>query len=169
MTHSSLRARQDPLKQKYRDDPASASVTMRAEGQVDLPSFACHIQSPHGPITAGLHPAAGGSGSEACSAEMLLESLVACAGVTLAAVASAMALPLLSAKIIAEGTMDFRGTLAVDRLTPVGLTEIHLTFDLQGDLSQEQREKLLQLTERYCVIFQTLKQPIPIHSGVVGR
>ena len=157
-----LKAIQGPIKDKYRNDPASACVTIRSVGSVDVPNQHCTITSDAGTIRAGLHPAAGGSSSDACSAEMLLESLVACAGVTFAAVATNMSVSVRSCKIQAEGDMDFRGTLGVDRAAPVGLIGIRLQFQIDSDAEPADLEKLISLTERYCVIYQTLTKGVPI-------
>jgi uncharacterized OsmC-like protein len=159
MNADELRTLQAPLKQRYRDDAASARIAARAEAVLDMGDIACTIASPHGEIRAGLHPAAGGSGALACSADMLLEALVACAGVTLRAVATAMGIPLRSGRIVAEGTWDARGTLGVDRAAPIGLTDIALRFALDTDADDEKRARLIATTERYCVILQTLKNP----------
>ncbi len=159
MTADELRALQAPLKEKYRLDPASAVQQCRAEGELDVPQLACRITPCAANRPAGLHPAAGGDGTLACSGDMLLESLVACAGVTLCAVATAMQIDLRGGTVVATGEMDFRGTLGVDRQTPVGLTEIRLAFRLDTDAPDEQLDKLIQLTERYCVVYQTLAQP----------
>ena len=128
-------------------------------GVIKPETITCRVDSPHGKIEAGLHPATGGSGEWACSGDMLLESLVSCAGVTLAAVATAMKIPLLGGTVRAEGALDFRGTLGVNRETPIGFSEIRLSFDLDTDADDEQLATLIKLTERYCVVFQTLKQP----------
>lgn len=159
MTADDLKALQAPLKERYKSDPASAEVTFRAEGKLGTDALTCLVDSWKGPIEAGLHPAAGGDGSWACSGDMLLESLVACAGVTLQAVATAMSIPLRGGTIRAEGTLDFRGTLGVSKEVPVGVKSVKLTFDLDSDAPPEQLDKLTQLTERYCVIYQTLKSP----------
>lgn len=159
MTADELRALQTPLKEQYRSDPGSAVQQCHAEGRLDVPQVACHIRSSAAERPAGLHPAAGGDGTLACSGDMLLESLVACAGVTLCAVATAMQIELRGGTVIATGEMDFRGTLGIDRETPVGLTDIRLRFRLDTDAPDEQLDKLIQLTERYCVIYQTLVQP----------
>jgi uncharacterized OsmC-like protein len=154
-----LRALQAPLKQRYRDAPETALVTARAEATLDPDNVACTIQAWHHTVTAGLHPATGGDGSQACSADMLLEALVACAGVTLRAVATAMGITLHSGKVIAEGTWDARGTLGIDRAAPVGLTDITLRFEIDADADAAKRARLIETTERYCVIYQTLKSP----------
>lgn len=159
MTGDELRARQTPLKQRYRDDPASATATLEARGVLDFDRIACRLEGDRSNRPAGLHPLAGGDGSCACSAEMLLESLVGCAGTTLCAVATAMGLPVTAGTITASGRLDFRGTLGVDRATPVGFTEIRLEFHLETTAAPEQVDKLIQLTERYCVVFQTLRSP----------
>ena len=158
MDPTELKALQAPLKERYREDPASAVVTLRAEGQLS-DALACSVATSRAIVEAGLHPATGGSGAQACSGDMLLQALVACAGVTLNAVATALALPLTAATVRAEGDLDFRGTLGVDKTAPVGFKDIRLTFDLAGDLTAEQRDTLVRLTERYCVIYQTLRQP----------
>ena len=159
MDAETLRTLQAPLKARYREDPATARVTARAGATLDLTDIACAVPSWHGSTTAGLHPAAGGSGEQACSADMLLEALVACAGVTLRAVATAMGITLRSARVIAEGVWDARGTLGVDKAAPVGLTEISLRFELDSDAEPAKLERLVATTERYCVIFQTLRNP----------
>jgi uncharacterized OsmC-like protein len=159
MTAEKLRALQAPLKQRYKDNPASAVVRMTARGQLDVERVACRIESSRAELVAGLHPAAGGDGTFACAAEMLLESLIGCAGTTLCAVATALAVPVTGGTITATGTMDFRGTLGVDRNAPVGLTEIELAFTLDSTATSEQVEKLLALTERYCVVLRTLQTP----------
>jgi uncharacterized OsmC-like protein len=162
MTADELKAVQGPIKARYREDPAAAVVSMTAAGDIADSTISCRVKTFAGPIDAGLHPAAGGDGSWACSGEMLLEALVACAGVTLKAVATAMAIPLRAARVCAEGELDFRGTLGVDRETPVGFRSLRLTFQIESDAPPEQTEKLVQLTERYCVIYQTLKNPPPV-------
>ena len=159
MNADDLRALQAPLKQSYREDPAKARVPARAEGRLDVDGLACAVKIWKGETTAGLHPAGGGSGELACSADMLLEALVGCAGVTLAAVATAMSIPITGAKIVAEGVWDARGTLGVDRAVPVGLTEIALRFEIASDAPAEKIAKLVDLAERYCVIAQTLRAP----------
>lgn len=156
MKSEELKAVQAPLKDGYRENPESAIVTMRAEGLVEVAGQACTLNSFAGTVRAGLHEAAGGSGAEACSGELLLESLVACAGVTFAAVATNMDLAVRSCKIVAEGEMDFRGTLGIDRNVPVGLTSVRLVFQVDSDLEEATLNKLIGLTERYCVIYQTL-------------
>jgi uncharacterized OsmC-like protein len=160
MTADDLRARQAPLKQLYRDDPAAAQIPSRAEGTLVVDDVACQVRIHKDRATmAGLHPAGGGSGEEACSADMLLEALVGCAGVTLSAVATAMAIPIRGGKVIAEGVWDARGTLGVDKTAPVGITDIRLIFEIDSDAEPEKIERMIQLAERYCVIAQTLNHP----------
>jgi uncharacterized OsmC-like protein len=153
-----LRAIQAPLKDQYREQPASAMVTLRAQSRIDE-GITCKVETGRALVTAGLHPATGGDGFSACSGDMLLEALVACAGVTLRAVATALDIELRDATITAEGDLDFRGTLAVAKDAPVGFQDIRLAFDLDTDASEEQLDALLRLTERYCVVYQTLRQP----------
>ena len=155
MTADDIRALQAPLKERYRQSAEAALVTLRAVGHVDAENVACRIERRAGDV-AGLHPATGGTGAELCSGDMLLEALVACAGVTLKAVATAMDIPLRAATVRAEGDVDFRGTLGVDKTVPVGFKIIRLTFELDTDAPQEKLDTLLKLTERYCVVFQTL-------------
>jgi uncharacterized OsmC-like protein len=157
MDAEALRALQAPLKARYRDDPGAALVTLSAEGDVDESGLACKVETGRALVTAGLHPATGGSGLEACSGDMLLEALVACAGVTLKAVATAIGVELRSAHLRAEGDLDVRGTLGVDRDAPVGFRAIRLSFTLDSDAPAEALDQLLKLTERYCVVLQTLK------------
>ncbi|MCU1676927.1 MAG: peroxiredoxin [Frankiales bacterium] len=155
MDVTELRTIQAPLKERYRNDPASAVLTLRASGEVGH-GVTCSVQTGRALAEAGLHPAAGGTGAQLCSGDMLLEALVACAGVTLAAVATALEIELRSARVHAEGDLDFRGTLAVDRGAPVGFTGIRLRFELDTDADDALLASLLKLTERYCVVFQTL-------------
>jgi uncharacterized OsmC-like protein len=162
MDADALRALQAPLKQRYREEPAAALITLKAEGKVDEAAVACKVETGRALTTAGLHPATGGSGLEACSGDMLLEALVACAGVTLKAVATAIDVELRSASVRAEGDLDFRGTLGVDREAPVGFREIRLTFDIQSDAPRDKLDQLLKLTERYCVVLQTLRAAPPV-------
>lgn len=159
MNADELRATQAPLKQLYRDKPEAALIPARAQGSLDPSEIAIVVDAWHGKVTAGLHKAGGGSGDLACSADMLLEALVGCAGVTLRAVATAMGVTIRGGKVIAEGLWDARGTLGVDRATPVGLTEITLRFEVDSDADQAKLERMIQTTERYCVILQTLKTP----------
>ena len=151
-----LRALQAPLKDQYRSDPDKAVITLKAQGTLDDQHIACKVETGRALAVAGLHPATGGSGAELCSGDMLLEALVACAGVTLKAVATALEIPLRSGKIKAEGDLDFRGTLGVDKAAPVGFRAIRLALDLDTDAPQDKVDQLLKLTERYCVVFQTL-------------
>jgi len=156
MNAEQLKALQAPIKDRYKKDPAAAVITLRAQGRIGE-GIACHVDTGKALIEAGLHPATGGTGLQACSGDMLLEALVACAGVTIRAVATALAIPLRDAKLTAEGDLDFRGTLGVAKDAPVGFREIRLKFDLDSDGSEEQLKKLLELTERYCVVMQTIR------------
>lgn len=156
MDATSLRALQAPLKDRYRETPDAAVVTLRAKGSLDDTGVACKVETGRALAVAGLHPATGGSGAELCSGDMLLEALVACAGVTLKAVATALEIPLRAGTVSAEGDLDFRGTLGVDKEAPVGFRAIRLSFALDTDAPQEKLDQLLKLTERYCVVFQTL-------------
>jgi len=153
-TTEELRAIQEPLKQRYRDDPATAVVTLKADGTLD-DGVACTVDTGRALVQAGLHPATGGSGLLACSGDMLLQALVACAGVTMRAVATSLGLSV-SGSVHAEGDLDFRGTLSVDKEAPVGFTSIRLNFALETEADEDQLATLLRLTERYCVVFQTL-------------
>jgi len=159
MDAEELRALQAPLKERYRAEPAAAKVTLRAQGALDDAAIACKVESGRAIAAAGLHPATGGGGAELCSGDMLLEALVACAGVTLKAVATAIGVSIRSGRVSAEGDIDFRGTLGVAKDAPVGFNDIRLTFDLVTDATQDQLDTLLKLTERYCVVLQTLKRP----------
>src|SRR6476469_11203909 len=161
MNAETLRSLQAPLKEKYRQEPNTALVTLRAEGRLGE-GVTCKIETGKARVAAGLHPATGGDGRSACSADMLLEALVGCAGVTLSAVATALSIPLRNATIRAEGDLDFRGTLGVSKDVPVGFKQIRLHFDLDTDASDQQIGNLLRLTERYCVVYQTLSQPADI-------
>jgi uncharacterized OsmC-like protein len=156
-----LQAVQKPLKDRYREEPESALLTLRAQGELDEQHIACSVATGRAIVEAGLHPATGGTGTLACSGDMLLEALVACAGVTLRSVATSMELDV-SGSVQAEGDLDFRGTLGVDREAPVGFTAIRLHFELSSDESEEALEKLLELTERYCVVGQTLAGGVPV-------
>jgi uncharacterized OsmC-like protein len=158
MNAEELRALQRPCKEKYRSAPEAALITLHAQGRLGE-GLTCKVETGKVLVAAGLHPATGGSGTSACSGDMLLEALVACAGVTLNSVATALGIALRDATIHAEGDLDFRGTLGVDKSAPVGFTAIRLRFDLDTDAPQDQIEKLRQLTERYCVVYQTLRQP----------
>jgi uncharacterized OsmC-like protein len=161
MDSSELKALQAPLKERYRSAPQAALITLKAQGRLGE-NVTCSVATARAMVEAGLHPATGGTGQSACSGDMLLEALVACAGVTLNAVATALGLKLDGATIRAEGDLDFRGTLGIDKNAPVGFRDIRLFIDLEGDLSDEQRSTLLKLTERYCVVYQTLRNPPPI-------
>lgn len=156
MNADELRALQAPLKTRYRDTPDAAVITLKAAGELDSDKIVCKVDTGRALVEAGLHPATGGNGLAACSGDMLLEALVACAGVTLKAVATALAIPLRSGKVSAEGDLDFRGTLGVAKDAPVGFREIRLSFAVDTDANEEQLATLLKLTERYCVVFQTI-------------
>ena len=168
MNADELRALQAPLKERYRADPGAGRITLRARGALDDAHVACKVETGRALAVAGLHPATGGSGMELCSGDMLLEALVACAGVTLKAVATAMGVSLRAGEVQAEGDLDFRGTLGLDKQAPVGFAEIRLTFKLDTDAPQEQLDALMKLTERYCVVLQTLKKP-PTLSATLTR
>jgi uncharacterized OsmC-like protein len=157
MDAAELRATQAPIKERYKADPNSAVITLKAKGSIDNEGIACKVETGRALAVAGLHPATGGSGLELCSADMLLEALVACAGVTLKSVATAIEVPLKSGLVAAEGDLDFRGTLGVDKEAPVGFAEIRLRFDVETDAPQDKLDLLLKLTERYCVVYQTIK------------
>jgi uncharacterized OsmC-like protein len=161
MDADALRAMQAPLKDKYRGEAAAARLTLKAEGHIDDQKIACKVETGRAVMEAGLHPLTGGSGAELCSGDMLLEALVACAGVTLKAVSTALAIPLRSGKVRAEGDLDFRGTLGVDKEARVGFENIRLVFELDTDADEAQIAQLIKLTERYCVVFQTLKTAPP--------
>jgi uncharacterized OsmC-like protein len=154
-----LRAMQAPFKVRYQDDPKAAVITLRASGQLDEHALACKVETGRAMVIAGLHPGTGGSGEHVCSGDMLLEALVACAGVTLRAVATALDIPIRRGTVTAEGDLDFRGTLGVAKDAAVGFKSIRLTFDLDCDAAADKIDSLLKLTERYCVVFQTLRQP----------
>jgi uncharacterized OsmC-like protein len=170
MTADELRLSQTPLKAQYRERPETALVTLTAEGRVDE-NMTCKIETGKARVEAGLHPATGGDGQSACSADMLLEALIGCAGVTLRAVATALGISLREATIRAEGDLDFRGTLGVSKNVPVGFKQIRLNFDLDTDATEEQIATLLRLTERYCVVYQTLNHPaaISVLHRVISR
>lgn len=159
---ATLRERQRPLKAAYRDDPASALVTSTATATVDQAALTATVPTWAGDVVAGPHPAAGGDGTQACSGDIVLQALVACAGVTLASVATALAVQVRSATVTATATWDARGTLAVDRDAPVGLTEVELVVDLDTDADEDKVARLLELTERYCVVARTLADPPPV-------
>lgn len=166
MTADELRALQAPVKAHYKDDPAAARLTLTARGTLKGENLVCAVATDAGPIAAGLHPATGGDGLSACSGDMLLQSLVACAGVTLQAVATAMSIPLRGGTVSAEGDLDFRGTLGVSKEVPIGFSAIRLNFHLDTDATPDQLATLLKLTERYCVIYQTLKNPPQITATI---
>jgi uncharacterized OsmC-like protein len=161
MDATQLKAMQAPLKARYREQPEAAVLTLKAEGAIGE-GVSCSVDTGRAMVEAGLHPATGGSGLQACSGDMLLEALVACAGVTLKAVATALELDVRDARVRAEGDLDFKGTLGVDRDAPVGFRDIRLSFDIDGDLTEEQLATLLRLTERYCVVYQTLASTPPL-------
>ena len=167
MDAETLRSLQAPIKAKYREDAASAGFTLRAEGTLGQ-GVTCKLETARGEVSAGLHPATGGDGLAACSGDMLLEALVACAGVTLAAVATSLEIPVRSGRVIAEGDLDFRGTLGVSRDVPVGFLAIRLRFEVDADATEEQLATLLKLAERYCVIYQTI-QGTPTTSATIAR
>lgn len=161
MKSTELRALQAPIKERYRDDPGAAVITLKSQGTVGE-GVTCAVATGQALVEAGLHPATGGSGLHACSGDMLLEALVACAGVTLNAVATSLELDIGNARVSAEGDLDVRGTLGIDKQAPVGFRDIRLAFDIEGDLSAEELATLVKLTERYCVVYQTLKACPPI-------
>jgi uncharacterized OsmC-like protein len=167
MDAEELRSIQAPLKDRYRTEPEAARITLKASGELDSAAVACKVETGRAMAIAGLHPASGGSGAELCSGDMLLEALVACAGVTLKAVATSTGVALRSGRVQAEGDLDFRGTLSVGRDAPVGFTDIRLTVELDSDAPQEQLDTLLKLTERYCVVLQTLRRPPTIEAKLV--
>ena len=167
MLADELRALQAPLKEKYKTQPGQALVTLRASGSLDPSGVSCRVDTGRALVEAGLHPATGGSGMQACSGDMLLEALAACAGVTLRAVATALEIPVRGGSIEVEGDLDFRGTLGVSKEVAVGFLAIRLRLDLDSDASKEQLDTLLKLTERYCVVLQTLRSP-PRVSLTVG-
>ncbi len=162
MDAAELRAMQAPIKDKYKTDADAALITLKAKGTLDDQSIACKVETGRALAVAGLHPATGGSGMELCSGDMLLEALVACAGVTLKAVSTALEIPLKSGHVSAEGDLDFRGTLGVAKDAPVGFREIRLRFDVETDAPQDKLDQLLKLTERYCVVYQTIKAGPPV-------
>ena len=162
MDAAALRALQAPIKARYKDDPKAAIITLKAKGTLDDAHIVCKVETGRALAVAGLHPATGGSGLELCSGDMLLEALVACAGVTLKAVSTAIDCPIRSGTVTAEGDLDFRGTLGVAKDAAVGFQAIRLRFDLDTDATAEQLDKLVTLTERYCVVYQTLSKPAAI-------
>ncbi|MCP1677171.1 putative OsmC-like protein [Natronocella acetinitrilica] len=167
MKQEELSALQAPLKQKYQQDPEGAVITLRAEGDLGE-GIACKVDTGHALIEAGLHPATGGDGSQACSGDMLLEALAACAGVTLRAVATAFGVDLRKGKVIAEGDLDFRGTLGVTKETPVGFKEIRLKFETESDVDEATMNKVIAVTERYCVVLQTIRNAPPVSVSVTA-
>jgi len=162
MDAATLRSIQAPIKERYRAEAGTARVTLRASGTLEESRIACKVDTGRAVALAGLHPATGGSGLELCSGDMLLESLVACAGVTLKAVATALEIPLKSGTVSAEGDIDFRGTLGVAKEAPVGFAAIRLAFVVDSDAPQEKLDQLKKLTERYCVVYQTMRGGVPI-------
>jgi uncharacterized OsmC-like protein len=169
MDSTALRALQAPLKDQYRSDPDTAVITLKAQGTLDDQHIACKVETGRALAVAGLHPASGGSGAELCSGDMLLEALVACAGVTLKAVATALEIDLRHGAVKAEGDLDFRGTLGVDKTAPVGFKAIRLSFEVDTDAPQDKIDQLLKLTERYCVVFQTLNSKPELSATLARR
>src|ERR1700716_1698836 len=169
MDAAELRATQAPIKDRYKTDPKTAMITLKAKGSIESEGIACKVETGRALAVAGLHPATGGSGLELCSGDMLLEALVACAGVTLKAVATAIDIPLKSGRVSAEGDLDFRGTLGVAKDAPVGFAQIRLRFDVETDAPQEKLDQLMRLTERYCVVYQTLKAAVPVEVQLAPR
>jgi uncharacterized OsmC-like protein len=167
MDAAALRALQAPIKERYKSDARSAFITLKARGTLDDAHIACKVETGRALAVAGLHPATGGSGLELCSGDMLLEALVACAGVTLKAVSTALDIALESASVTAEGDIDFRGTLGVAKDAPVGFAQIRLAFQVATDAPDDKLARLLALTERYCVVYQTLKGGLPIDTRMV--
>jgi uncharacterized OsmC-like protein len=167
MDAAALRALQGPIKERYKSDASTAFITLKARGTLDDAHIACKVETGRALAVAGLHPATGGSGLELCSGDMLLEALVACAGVTLKAVSTALDIPLTSAAVTAEGDIDFRGTLGVAKDAPVGFAQIRLDFQVETDAPDDKLARLLELTERYCVVYQTLKGGLPIDARMV--
>lgn len=165
MDSAALRAVQRPLKDAYRENPERAVVTLHAQGDLGGEDISCSVATGQALAVAGLHPASGGDGSLACSGDMLLQALVACAGVTLRAVATSLEVPVAGGTVHAEGDLDFRGTLGVSKEAPTGFSSVRLSFDLDTTASDEQITKLISLTERYCVVYQTLAQPVPVSTS----
>lgn len=168
MDSAGLRALQRPLKDAYREQPEQAVVTLQARGDLGGEDISCSVATGRALAVAGLHPASGGDGSLACSGDMLLQALVACAGVTLRAVATSLEIPVAGGTVHAEGDLDFRGTLGVSKDAPVAFRSVRLSFDLDTDATSEQIAKLISLTERYCVVYQTLAHPVPVTASAVG-
>jgi uncharacterized OsmC-like protein len=167
MEGTDLKSVQGPLKDQYRQDPESAVVTLKAKGALS-DGITCSVETGKALARAGLHPATGGDGTSLCSGDMLLEALVACAGVTMGAVATSLGYKIDDARVYAEGDIDFRGTLAVAKDAPVGFRDIRLTFEVDGDLTEEQRATLVKLTERYCVVLQTIRTTPPVAVKITG-
>ena len=157
MDAAALRSLQAPIKERYKSDPEAALITLKAKGSIENGGIACKVETGRALAVAGLHPAAGGSGLELCSGDMLLQALVACAGVTLKSVATAIEVPLTQGLVLAEGDLDVRGTLGIDKEVPVGFAEIRLRFEVETDAPQDKLDLLSKLTERYCVVYQTIK------------
>ena len=168
MNRDELRALQAPIKQRYRETPHAALFTLRAEGRLGE-GIACRVQTGHALVEAGLHPGTGGTGLQACSGDMLLQALVACAGVTISAVATSMGIHLRGGRLLAEGDFDFRGTLGIAKEVAVGLNAIRLRVELDTDASPEERSKLLEVSERYCAVLQTLRASPPVHVSFAAR
>ena len=166
MDADELRRIQAPLKENYREDPDAAVITLKAEGSLSGDGIACSVATGKALVEAGLHPATGGDGSQACSGDMLLEALTACAGVTLNAVATAIGVDVRGGTVRAEGDLDFRGTLGVEKDAPVGFRDIRLVFEIDADADAEQLATLAKLTERYCVVYQTIKSGPPIEVSL---
>ena len=169
MRREELQAVQTPLKQRYREDPNAGVVTLRADAELDSAAVSCSVQTGRALVEAGLHQASGGDGSLACSGDMLLQALVACAGVTLRSVAVNRDMPVTGGRVSAEGQLDFRGTMGVDREAPVGFCSIDLRFELEAELSEEDLDTLLALTERYCVVYQTIASGTPVTISAASR
>ncbi|MSO20280.1 MAG: OsmC family peroxiredoxin [Acidobacteria bacterium] len=169
MNKDELRALQAPLKNKYKEEPSSAIVTLSARSRLDSDGIACKVETGKAMVAVGLHPVTGGDGSYVCSGDMLLEALAACAGVTMKAVSTALDIPLRDAVVVAEGDWDARGTLGVSKESPVGLANIRLRFEIDSDAPDEQLAKMVELTERYCVVFQTLRGPTPLSVSHVRK
>src|ERR1700732_11859 len=166
MDSAGLRALQAPIKDRYKTSPEAAVITLKAKGALDDSNISCKVETGRALAVAGLHPATGGSGMAVCSGDMLLEALVACAGVTLKAVSTALDIPLKSANVFAEGDLDFRGTLGVAKDAPVGFAQIRLRFDIDTDAPQDKLDQLLKLTERYCVVYQTIRSGPPVQVSM---
>jgi uncharacterized OsmC-like protein len=167
MKTQELRELQAPIKERYREDPGSAVVTLRADGDLDTEAVSCSVQTGTALVEAGLHPGSGGDGTLACSGDMLLQALVACAGVTMRSVAVNRGMEI-DGRVLAEGDLDFRGTMGVDREAPVGFREIRLDFQLSSPATEEELDKLIAVTERYCVVLQTLTAAVPVTVSVNG-